>query len=310
MKSELWAITTYFNPCGYKTRRQNYDRFLAGLAAQGVPCMTIECAFGEEPFELEPNERIVQIRSESLMWQKERLLNLAAAALPPECKYVAWIDADVLFKNEYWPQMTAILLETNAVVQLFSSCDRLDQRGNSVGDTAISFGAIAPEHPETVCCGRYDMHGHTGYAWAMRREIFDKVGLYEHSVVGSSDHFMAHVIYNTYGFCIENALKSDSAQIAHLREWGQRFYAEVQGKFAVVPGKIVHLWHGDLKNRRYFLRMHDITDLGFDPFTDVEARPGKPLSWTNTGLQKPGLAAYFSKYFAARQEDGEFVGSA
>jgi hypothetical protein len=267
--------------------------------------LTVECAFGDEPFELPPGERVLQIRAESLMWQKERLLNLGAARLPKECKYVAWIDADVLFENEYWPAMTRELLKRHRVLQLFTSCDRLDSRGGSVSDEVTSFGAIAPTHRESLCCGRYDMHGHTGYAWAMTRDLFDEVGLYEHSVVGSSDHFMAHVIYNTYGFCVENALKDDPRQIRHLKEWGDKFYDKVRSSFGVVPGRLVHLWHGDLKNRRYFLRMHDVTDLGYDPFTDVVAKPGQPLSWTATGRQKEGLVQYFSNYFASRREDGD-----
>ena len=138
----------------------------------------------------------------------------------------------------------------------------------------------------------------------MRRDVFDEVGLYEHSVVGSSDHFMAHAIYNTYGFCVENALKRDKIQIEHLKAWGTKFYEQVQGRFSVIPGRIEHLWHGDLTNRKYFIRMHEITDLGFNPFTDVQAPHGEPLTWTEHARQKPGLTEYFAHYFAHRKEDG------
>lgn len=304
--SDLWVVTTYFNPCGYATRRINYERFIAGLTAVGVPCMTVECAFDGEPFELPPSEHVMQLRGD-VLWQKERLLNLGAAALPKACKYVAWIDADVLFMNPDWAEQTKRVLQDKVVAQLFTSCMRLDQAGNDTDDIAVSFGAIASADPSTINTGRYDVHGHTGYAWAMRREIFDEVGLYEHSVVGSSDHFMAHAIYGVYGFCVENALKQDAKQLNHLYQWGSRFYELVQGSFGVVPGRLVHLWHGDLKNRRYFLRMHDVTDLGFDPATDVCAEQHKPLMWTATGLSKPGLAQYFYNYFAERQEDGAYV---
>jgi len=303
--SDLWAITTYFNPCRYKTRRVNYERFMEGLARQGVPCFTVECVFDGEEFELPPGPNLLQIRSESLLWQKERLLNLAAQKLPREARYVAWLDADILFENDRWPLQAKHLMDTHPVVQLFTSADRLDEQGNRVGDVVYSFGAVTAGDPELLEAQRYDVHGHTGYAWAMTRELFDKVGLYEHSVVGSSDHFMAHAIYNDYGFCIANALKHDTLQIEHFKAWGQKFHAIVQGRFAVVPGRINHLWHGDLKNRRYFMRMHDVTDLGFNPNTDVEAPEGRPLRWTTTARAKPELIAYFYNYFAARQEDGE-----
>ena len=103
--------------------------------------------------------------------------------------------------------------------------------------------------------------------------------------------------------CIRNALKHDVTQIAHLQAWGQAFHARVQGRLGVVPGQIRHLWHGDTANRRYFLRMHDITNLGFNPYTDLVARAGHPLEWAPT-MDKPALRDYFAQYFANRQEDG------
>jgi hypothetical protein len=307
--SKLWVITTYFNPAGYKTRRINYDRFIEGLTKVGVPCLTIECAFNDEPFELPESPQCLQIRSSSVLWQKERLLNLGAESLPPEVKYVAWVDADVLFENPNWAIQTEILLEEHAIVQLFSSADRLDEHGISVGDEVTSFGTITSKDVAALNCGRYDVHGHTGYAWAMRREIFDQVGLYEYAASGGSDHFMAHAIYNDYNFCVVNALKADKKRLTHLMKWGHRFYAMVQGRFGCVPGRITHLWHGDLKNRRYFLRIREITDLGFDPNTDLEAPIGKPLQWSPIALNKPGLPEYFSNYFAHRLEDGVSQGA-
>lgn len=302
----LWAITTYYNPCRWKRRRDNYDIFMEGLNRVGVKCLTVECAFGTDPFELPEGNGVIHVRAESVLWQKERLLNMAANWLPRECTGVAWLDCDIVFKNPSWAIQTEELLKTHKVLQLFETCDRLDKDGKSVGDVSKSFGLIAPNHRETVSCGRYDAHGHTGYAWAMRRDIFDQVGLYEHAVSGSADHFMAHAIYNEYGFCVENALKHDPVQMHHLQGWGHQFYQLVKGSFTVVPGDIEHLWHGDLANRRYFLRMHEITDLGFDPYLDIVIPNGKPIQWA-PNLQKPELVAYFMNYFQSREEDGAGV---
>jgi hypothetical protein len=98
--SDLFVITTYFNPCRYETRRRNYDIFMAGLSKAGVPCITVECAFGNAPFELPPSLNVIQMRANTLLWQKERLLNLAASWLPRSCKYVAWLDCDITFMNK------------------------------------------------------------------------------------------------------------------------------------------------------------------------------------------------------------------
>lgn len=302
---ELAVITTYFNPCGYVTRRKNYDLFMEGMRASGVTCITLECAFGDDPFELEPALDVIQIRARTLLWQKERLLNLAASWLPSHCKYVAWLDCDIIFENKNWANDLISVLRKNKVAQVFETCLRYE-KGNVVGenpDIAESFASVMNRTPDVLNAGRYDVHGHTGYGWAMHRDIFQKVGLYEAAVSGSADHFMAHAIYGDYNFCIQNALKHDPRQIAHLKAWGNKFYELVQGSLGCVPGQIKHLWHGDTVNRRYFLRMHEITDHGFNPWTDLKIIPGKPLEWAD-GLEKEDLKQYFINYFASRLEDG------
>lgn len=303
--SQLTVITTYFNPCGYTSRRRNYDLFMEDMRKTGVNCITIECAFGSEPFELPNSLDVIKVRSQTLLWQKERLLNLAASWLPESCKYVAWLDCDILFENENWAFDLVQVLKNHKVAQVFESCIRLE-KGDVEGDTpdiACSFAMMMNRDPSIMKQERYDSHGHTGYGWAMHRNIFDEVGLYESAISGSSDHFMSHAIYGDYNFCITNALKNDKRQIAHLKAWGKKFHAMVQGSLGVVPGRIRHLWHGDAVDRRYFLRMHEITDLGFDPWTDLHVVPGRPLEWVD-GLDKPGLKQYFVNYFKSRREDG------
>ncbi|HEY4486167.1 MAG TPA: hypothetical protein VJB70_00325 [Candidatus Paceibacterota bacterium] len=305
---KLWVITTYYNPCRYATRRKNYDVFIASMRRSGISVLTVECAFGDAPFELPDSLDTIQIRSSSLLWQKERLLNLATSWLPPECNSVAWIDCDILFQNPRWAIDTERLLETHAVVQLFESCLRLE-KGNvtraQTPDRSFSFGTIAPKNPGLLSCGRYDLHGHTGYGWAMQRVIFDAIGLYEYAVGGSADHFIAHSIYNEYGFCIQHTLGTNQRATDHLIDWGRRFNQLVSGGFTAVPGEILHLWHGELVNRRYHQRLLEINALKFDPYQDVVATPGKPLEWhPNTRKTKPKLIEYFASYFENRCEDG------
>lgn len=302
---ELVVITTYFNPCGYATRRTNYDLFMKGMKRDGITCITVECAFGDDPFELPESLDVHRVRAKTLLWQKERLLNMAASWLPADCKYVAWLDCDIVFENPNWGRDLVSTLKRHAVAQVFETCLRLE-KGNVVGevpDISESFASVMSKTPEVLNAGRYDVHGHTGYGWAMRREIFDQVGLYEGAVSGSADHFMAHAIYGDYNFCITNALKHDPRQISHLKAWGKRFYDMAQGSLGCVPGQITHLWHGDAVNRRYFLRMHEITDHGYDPYTDLKMEPGTPLEWADN-MKKEGLKLYFANYFASRLEDG------
>jgi hypothetical protein len=301
----LHAITTYFNPCRYRTRRAHFDRFRAALDDSNVRCLTVEISFGDEEFELDPDRGIVQIRSGSLLWQKERLLNLAASWLPDHFDKVAWLDADILFQNPDWARDCDRVLDDVPIAQVWQRCDRLDSKRESTGDVVTSFAQRMQTEQALLDAGRYEVHGHTGYGWAMRRDVFRRVGLYEGAVSGSADHFMAHAIFDRYGTCVEGALKHDHRQLAHLKAWGRRFHACVQGRLGVVPGDLQHLWHGDLADRQYFSRMHAITDHGFDPWTDIVALPGRPLEWTDEAVsRKAGLTNFFQRYFATRKEDG------
>src|SRR5262245_2641530 len=93
--SDLWAITCYFNSSGYKSRLENYRRFRQRLT---VPLVTVELSFGSE-FVLKPNDAdiLIQLIGGDVLWQKERLLNLALGSVPEACDKIAWLDCDVFF---------------------------------------------------------------------------------------------------------------------------------------------------------------------------------------------------------------------
>ena len=107
-RDALWVVTTYFNPAGYRSRRENYRRFRTALG--DLPCLTVECALADQPFELPPSPDVLPLRAHDALWHKERLINLAISKLPRSCHFVAWIDADVLFQRLDWPARASLLV--------------------------------------------------------------------------------------------------------------------------------------------------------------------------------------------------------
>jgi hypothetical protein len=89
----------------------------------------------------------------------------------------------------------------------------------------------------------------------------------------------------------------------HLKEWSDPFFATVGGAFKTVPGEILHLWHGDLANRKYYLRHMELAQFRFNPYRDIIAVPGKPFE-LRTDLANSELASWFRSYFEQRHEDG------
>jgi 5-bromo-4-chloroindolyl phosphate hydrolysis protein len=78
LSGSFWALTTYYNSTGIKEKKKNYQFFRNNLKKQKVKLLTIECAFKKQKFELkkEDADKLIQVRSNSILWQKERLLNI------------------------------------------------------------------------------------------------------------------------------------------------------------------------------------------------------------------------------------------
>ena len=71
------------------------------------------------PLELAGNRRraCAGARRKTLVWTKENLLNIGLARLPEDWKYVAWIDADIAFRQPGWAAETVQALQHYDVVQ-------------------------------------------------------------------------------------------------------------------------------------------------------------------------------------------------
>jgi hypothetical protein len=76
----IWAITAYFNPRKFQARLRNYRTFRCQLC---IPLLTVEWS-QDGDFQLGANEadQMVRVRGGDLMWQKERLLAIAATICP------------------------------------------------------------------------------------------------------------------------------------------------------------------------------------------------------------------------------------
>ena len=118
LRNTIWALTTYYNPVRYRRRLSNYRAFRHAL---GVPLLTVELGYGNA-FELGSADAdiLVQISGGAVLWQKERLLNVALDKLPRGVGVVAWLDCDIIFQREDWVSAALATLERFPVVQLFN----------------------------------------------------------------------------------------------------------------------------------------------------------------------------------------------
>ena len=302
--SPLWAICCYFNPMRYQRRLANYHEFRRRLP---LPLVTVELSFGTE-FELGPEdaEIVISLRGGDVMWQKERLLNRALAAVPAACRKVAWLDGDVIFSRDDWPEQACQALEHFPVVQLFSEAHYLPRewqvRQPTVGDAYFSRPGIV----QAAATGRpiYQKEkafgsNQRGHAWAARRELLETHRFYDACILGSGDAMMALAAWGQFDHAAWH-IRMNEWQRQHYLNWATPYHATVRGQVSFVEGDLFHLWHGSEENRRTGCRYLGLEPFQFDPCVDIAADKEGAWRWNSA---KPVMHRYVRDYFAGRKED-------
>ncbi len=267
----------------------------------GVAWIVVECAFGDEDFRLPDWMAPIRVRTKSVLWPKERLLNLAIRRLPARCTKVAWLDADVSFENVDWMTETSAVLETCNVVQPFDVAVRLP-RGACVDDgTGVrweSFASVMLREPDAIAVGSFGAHGHTGFAWAARRDIVERHGLYDCCVAGRGDHLIAHGLGGDWeSACIDRITGGGAEHRAHAVAWCERIYEDVRARIGCVRGTLLHQWHGDVAARRYQDSLSWLGAQSFDPAADLCENDDGVWEWRRDGESR---SAWMRDYFRRR----------
>lgn len=310
--SALWAITSYFNPVGWRRRLDNYRQFRRRLP---LPLVAVELAREAARFQLaaEDADRLVQLTGEDRLWQKERLLNVALTALPADCDAVVWLDCDVVFDAPDWPRRVGEALTRYTLVQPFARFREAppdaatwdagasaDWRGGEALGARLAAGAPVDELFRRGVGHRLARGHAVGFAWAARRALLERHGFYDACILGSGDKAMAIAALGR--FDLLDRLEMNPRQRSHFQAWAEPFFAAVRGDIGYADATLFHLWHGDLKARRYRRRHEQFKHFGFDPHVDIAIDPLGAWRWTTTNA---AMRAYVADYFAARNEDGE-----
>lgn len=309
-RGSLWAITSYFNPAGYRCRGQNYRRFRERLA---VPLVTVELSFGGD-FELRPGDAdiLVQIRGGDIMWQKERLLNIGMKRVPVECRKIAWMDCDLLFADAGWPERASEALEEVSLLHLFQECSDLprgatpDKRGGEatgVSAPSMVYRIVAEgDAPEDLLLRfpRVERTATCGLAWASRREVLEAHGFYDACILGSGDRAILSAALGRFE-CCTRGIQMNARREAHYLAWARPYFETVGGRIGYLSGRVFHLWHGEIRDRRYGERDRGLAALDFDPVADIALDPEGAWRWSSN---KRELHAFVRDYFTSRNEDG------
>lgn len=297
----LHVVAVISNPARYHSRYRLAREFIARMeATPNVVLYVVEAAHGDHQFEVTSasNPRHLQLRVSTHAWIKENMINLGVRhLLPRDWKYLAWIDADVEFRNPSWAQETLYQLQHFAIVQPWAHCADLGARG-SIYTTTASFGYTDSTGTRRVQTPNGYTYGHTGYAWACTRAFWEQVeGLVDFCILGSADHHMALACV---GEC-ERTIHTKMISPFHRRllEWQARAVRASKSEVGYVEGRIEHNFHGNKKFRYYRERWQILVEHQFNPDTDTM----KDAQGVIHIVGKPKLEAAIRKYHRARNED-------
>jgi hypothetical protein len=307
----LWAITAFFNPLGYSRRLENFRVFSKSLK---TPLLAVELGY-DNKFSLQKEDAdiLLRIPGSDIMWQKERLLNLAVEALPNECDKVAWLDCDIIFDHDDWQTLTANVLEKYPLAQLFQNVHYLDAEWrpgqrfmrHKINTRPSLASGIAGGSDAEICLvhpspqhrpGTYA----NGMAWAARRDLLDQFGFYDACIIGGGDRAISSAAYGCFEH-LRNWHDLNQHQWAHYFTWAKGFHEACRGKVGVVEIDLYHQWHGKASDRGLGSRHDILKQFDFDPSCDVAIDKNGCWSWSS---DKTGLHHQVHEYFRARQEDG------
>jgi hypothetical protein len=310
-RDDIWAITAYFNPVGYRSRLANYKTFRDRLT---LPLVTVELAYDGrlELGELDA-DILVQIRGGDVLWQKERLLNIALDAVPESCDKVVWVDCDLIFEPaDPWLEVSQ-KLDEYVLVQPFNEALDLpagwnggdlaasgDVPGRSIGYAAAT-GIPMDRVLSTDLSGERRPPWRSGFGFAFRREVITQHDFYYGRVLGGNDRAMVCGALGQLDALAEGHYLT-VRQKEHFNEWAEPFFEAVSGRMGYADATVGHLFHGQISNRCYAERHRALRALDFDPYTDIALDDNGCLRWST---EKPRLHRLAFEHFIGRREDDQ-----
>lgn len=303
MDKNLHVITVISNPVRYKSRYDLYNKFAKHIEDSGAILTTVEMAYGDRDFAItdSSNPRHIQLRSRHELWHKENMMNIALNRLPPDAKYVAWIDADIAFVRPDWVNETVEQLQHYDVIQMFEYATDIGPNFQPM-KTHKSFMSQYCEEQSGLDRNQEYHAWHPGYAWAARIDALDKMGgFFDVGIMGAGDRNMAcaligRVSDSFYPTMDENCPELRDMMIAYQ----DRAVKNINYNVGYMDGTILHYWHGKKKDRGYQNRWTHLIDNQFNPHRDIyKDRQGL----YQLSDEKPKLRDGIRRYFRSRNED-------
>ena len=300
IEEKLHVILVLSNPCLFAKRYILLKEFVKRIEMEetNVLLYIVELAYDKQDYHIteKNNPRHLQIRTKVPIWHKENMINLGVKyLLPSDYKAFAWIDADIEFESVTWAtDALRILNGSKDIIQLFSHSLDMDDKEQTMSMRSCA-GYQYSKGNKYYSSG--NDYWHPGYAWAITRRAYEKIGgLYELGILGSGDFIMLMSLLNK-GEVSVNSLSSEDYKKTILD-----FQKKISSlRLGYVPGVIRHYFHGSKKNRKYTERWKILVEHNYQPTLYITKDKKGILIPTNKCPEQLKKDIY--QYFLERNED-------
>lgn len=271
LPGKLWVILPYFNPFKQYDVLQNFMQCYYMISRQTSNIIAVELADGDGDLHwLVDDKHLILEKSQYSYFAKERLINCALLKLPDNCDKIMWLDADVVCLDSGWIQKICRYLENYKVIQPFKYVVRMDKANNVTSyNKRLTSGELKYGwENDSYTLGylaAYDkaQWGQIGFAWAARRYIVEDLLLYDRCPVGAGDVLFGTAITGDFRR-VYNQKSCSELSHEHYFMWAKELHKLVANSYCYMPSTIYHLWHGKVKNRKYFSTREGLVNAGFD----------------------------------------------
>ena len=283
-QKDMAVCFVYFNASNSKRILMNFLYVQNMMQLAQIPIFTIE-VYSDKP----AIYKSFRIKSDSVLFHKERLCYLLEKQIPVKYTKLLFLDADIVFDNPAWYDELSTALDSYDIVHPYEKANWLDLTYTKIVRQAES--VMSDKKNRSAINNK----SHLGFGWAFKRPIFNKYGFYQYCIIGSGDSLSTMAWFKQIPARLTNDVNSEYETLPY-----KDFLKTVTPtpKMSYISGTVYHLYHGSFKNRNYYNR-HSI----FKGIVDIRSI----LKEDESGLFQitdPEIAQKVKDYFKDRDDDG------
>lgn len=292
----LYVIIPYFNFIDFKISEENLSHFINKNNFTNKVRLVISEGIYNKKLNIKSNLifKHLTFNIKDPIWLKENLINSAIKHLPNDWKYLLWCDKDILFTNSDWIENSIEKLKNSDVIQPWSKVFFLEK--GETDTTKCSRQSI--NYKESICSVKkqgINKDGHTGMAWGINRNFYNKINkILDWYIIGSGDV--------AFAYCC--GLHNERYSLFQTKDMEIMLSNYIKNfnniKIDYLEQSICHIYHGKRSNRQYSRRMRYLLKNKYNPSKDIFYDENNILNLTKDGER---LRNYLEKYFFSRDED-------